>query len=158
MGHSEPTCFHSPYTRRLLKPYIRRDEETTPPWLQLMQEVQTKVHKDVPNWHLPPRAPIDYSYVRPEHVPHINILAREFFYPGIDLTECLEYPDFSCVVLYKKLVVGFALMVPDVGYNEAYISFLLTRPQWRRAGIATFMLYHLIQVGANFISSLNGSL
>nr|CAD7587154.1 unnamed protein product [Timema genevievae] len=145
MGHSEPTCFHSPYTRRLLKPYIRRDEETTPPWLQLMQEVQTKVHKDVPNWHLPPRAPIDYSYVRPEHVPHINILAREFFYPGIDLTECLEYPDFSCVVLYKKLVVGFALMVPDVGYNEAYISFLLTRPQWRRAGIATFMLYHLIQ-------------
>jgi len=61
------------------------------------------------------------------------------------VTECLQYPDFSCVVLYKKLVVGFAFMVPDVGLNEAYISFLFTRPEWRRAGIATFMLYHLIQ-------------
>jgi GNAT superfamily N-acetyltransferase len=61
------------------------------------------------------------------------------------VTECLQYPDFSCVVLYKKLVVGFAFMVPDVGLNEAYISFLFTRPEWRRAGIGTFMLYHLIQ-------------
>jgi GNAT superfamily N-acetyltransferase len=65
------------------------------------------------------------------------------------VTECLQYPDFSCVVLYKKLVVGFAFMVPDVGLNEAYISFLFTRPEWRRAGIATFMLYHLIQASGN---------
>ena len=36
-------------------------------------------------------------------------------------------------------------MVPDVNYNEAYISFLLVRPEWRRAGIGTTMLYHLIQ-------------
>lgn len=38
-------------------------------------------------------------------------------------------------------------MVPDVKYNEAYISFVFTHPEWRNAGIATFMLYHLIQVG-----------
>ena len=62
------------------------------------------------------------------------------------VSECLQYPDFSCVVLYKKLIVAFAFMVPDVGYNEAYISFIFTRPEWRRAGIGTFMLYHLIQV------------
>lgn len=37
-------------------------------------------------------------------------------------------------------------MVPDVKYNEAYISFLLVHPEWRRAGIGTFMIYHLIQV------------
>lgn len=36
-------------------------------------------------------------------------------------------------------------MVPDVGFNEAYISFFLVRPEWRKAGIGTFMLYHLIQ-------------
>jgi ribosomal protein S18 acetylase RimI-like enzyme len=36
-------------------------------------------------------------------------------------------------------------MVPDVKYNEAYISFLFVHPEWRRAGIATFMIYHLIQ-------------
>lgn len=65
---------------------------------------------------------------------------------GVDLSECLQYPDFSVVVLYKKVVVGFGFMVPDVKYNEAYISFLLVHPEWRRAGIGTFMIYHLIQV------------
>jgi GNAT superfamily N-acetyltransferase len=68
------------------------------------------------------------------------------------VTECLQYPDFSCVVLYKKLVVGFAFMVPNVGLNEAYISFLFTRPEWRRAGIATFMLYHLIQASEQCVT------
>ncbi len=43
-------------------------------------------------------------------------------------------------------MIGFAFLVPDVKYNEAYISFLFTHPEWRGAGIATFMLYHLIQV------------
>lgn len=71
------------------------------------------------------------------HVPHS---------PGVDLSECLQYPDFSVVALYKKVVVGFGFMVPDVKYNEAYISFLLVHPEWRRAGIGTFMIYHLIQV------------
>ena len=64
------------------------------------------------------------------------------FFP---VTECLQYPDFSCVVLYRKCVIGFAFMVPDVKCNEAYISFLFTHPEWRGAGIATFMVYHLIQ-------------
>ncbi|PIK43890.1 putative cysteine-rich protein 2-binding protein [Apostichopus japonicus] len=36
-------------------------------------------------------------------------------------------------------------MVPDVKYNEAYISFLFVHPEWRGAGIGTFMVYHLIQ-------------
>lgn len=65
---------------------------------------------------------------------------------GIDLSECLQYPDFSVVVLYKKVIVAFGFMVPDVKYNEAYISFLFVHPEWRRSGIATFMIYHLIQV------------
>lgn len=64
----------------------------------------------------------------------------------LTVTESLQYPDFTCVALYKKLVVGFAFLVPDAGYNESYISFLFVRPEWRRAGIASFMLYHLIQV------------
>lgn len=51
----------------------------------------------------------------------------------------------SCV-LVRKVVVAFAFMVPDVKHNEAYISFIFTHPEWRRAGIASFMLYHLIQV------------
>lgn len=61
------------------------------------------------------------------------------------MSECLTYPDFSIVALYKKLVVGCAFLVPDVGHNEAYVSFMAVRPGWQRAGIASFMLYHLTQ-------------
>ena len=52
------------------------------------------------------------------------------------------------MVLYGHVIIGFAFMVPDVSYNEAYISYLFTHPEWRGAGIAKFMLYHLIQVSA----------
>ena len=48
--------------------------------------------------------------------------------------------------MYKKLIIGFAFMVPDVNHDEAYISFIYTHPEWRGAGIASIMLYHLIQV------------
>jgi len=61
------------------------------------------------------------------------------------VSECLSYPDYSVVALYKKLVIGCGFLVPDVGYNEAYISFMAVRPCWQRSGIASFMLYHLIQ-------------
>ncbi|XP_032663541.1 cysteine-rich protein 2-binding protein [Odontomachus brunneus] len=144
-GYCEPTAVHSPYTNRLLKPFIRQDTCSRPLWLRIMEEMCTKVNKNNPEWRPPPRASIDYSYIKPQHIPAINSLCNQFFWPGIDLTECLQYPDFTCVVLYKKLVIGFAVLVPDVGYNEAYISFILTRPEWRNAGIGTFMLYHLIQ-------------
>ena len=62
------------------------------------------------------------------------------------VSECLQFPDFSCVAVYKKIVIGFAFLVPDVSYVDAYVSFIFTHPEWRRVGIAKFMLYHLIQV------------
>lgn len=62
------------------------------------------------------------------------------------VSECLSYPDYSVVALYKKLVIGCGFLVPDVGFNEAYISFMAVRRGWQRSGIGTFMLYHLIQV------------
>ncbi|XP_012225753.1 cysteine-rich protein 2-binding protein isoform X2 [Linepithema humile] len=144
-GYNEPTSVHSPYTNRILKPFIRRDTSCQPLWLRLTDELCAKVNKNNPQWRPSPRSPIDYSYIRPQHIPAINSLCNQFFWPGIDLTECLQYPDFTCVALYKKLVVGFAILVPYVGYNEAYISFFLTRPEWQKSGIGTFMLYHLIQ-------------
>jgi hypothetical protein len=77
---------------RLLNPYIRRDMETTPLWLCLMGEVQAKANRNIPHWHPPRRHPIDYSYVRPQHISSINSLCREFFYPGIDCKcICLHY-------------------------------------------------------------------
>ncbi|XP_067677238.1 cysteine-rich protein 2-binding protein-like [Haliotis asinina] len=138
-------CITSPYTTRVLKPFIRRDHETKPLKMRLLEEIVAYPHSADSSWQPPPSPPIDYCYVRPQHIPSVNILCREFFWPGIDLSECLQYPDFSCVVLYRKVIIGFAFMVPDVKYNEAYISFIFVHPEWRGAGIASFMLYHLIQ-------------
>ncbi|VVC94926.1 unnamed protein product [Leptidea sinapis] len=134
----EAAPFRSSYSGVTLKPYIRRDAKTTPLWLRLMDE-------NNPELEVPERATLDYSYIRPHHVAALNRLCATHFWPGIDLTESLQYPEFSCVVTYKKLVVGCALLVPHAAAGEAYISFVLTRPEWRRAGIATFMLYHLLQ-------------
>ncbi|KAI5632058.1 acetyltransferase (GNAT) family domain-containing protein [Phthorimaea operculella] len=145
VSHIEPTTFRSAYSGTTLKPYIRRDQHSNPTWLQLTDELLRKTHKNVKNYQPPPRATIDFSYVRPQHIAAVNNLCAQFFWPGIDVTEALEYPEFSCVVTYKKLVVGCAFLVPDVRAHEAYISFLLVRPEWRRAKIATFMLYHLLQ-------------
>ncbi|MBN3324070.1 CSR2B protein, partial [Atractosteus spatula] len=113
----------SPYTSRTLKPFIRRDFESKPLKLRLLAEIRAYPHRNDPSWKPEPEAPIDYCYVRPNHIPSVNSMCQEIFWPGIDLSECLQYPDFSVVVLYKKVVIGFGFMVPDVKYNEAYISF-----------------------------------
>lgn len=146
-GDSEgmPPLIHSPYTLRKLKPFIMRDYEITPRKLKLLQEIIAYSHRDEVGWCPPPRHPIDYCYVTPKHIPAMNQLARQFFWPGIDFSEVLQYPDYTCVVLYQKLVLGFGVLVPDVGFSTAYLSFLLVHPEWQRAGIAKFVLYHLIQ-------------
>ncbi|BFY99555.1 hypothetical protein BsWGS_02595 [Bradybaena similaris] len=143
----ELTPVVSPYTTRILLPFIWRNTSMSqkPLKLRLLEEIVAFPHRNDASWVKPCSPSIDYCYIRPEHVPSVNALCREFFWPGIDVSECLQYPDFSCVVMYRKIVIAFAFMVPDRGYNEAYISFIFTHPEWRGAGIATFMLYHLIQ-------------
>lgn len=84
-GHYEPTSVHSPYTNRLLKPFIRRDTSCQPLWLRIMEELLAKTNRNNPQWKSPPpRASIDYSYIRPQHIPAINSLCRQFFWPDID--------------------------------------------------------------------------
>ena len=63
----------------------------------------------------------------------------------------LQYPDYTCVVQYRGLVIGFGIVVPDIDLNEAYLSFLLVHPEWQGSGIGKFILYHLIQVCINFL-------
>lgn len=142
-------CIVSPYTQRTLKPFIFRDFEAKPLRLRLLEEVLSHRlnarFKDESSKQPVVRHPVDFCYVRPQHIPVVNAMCRTFFWPGIDLSESLQYPDFSCIAMYRKLVVGFAFMVPDVKFNEAYIPFIFTHPEWRKSGIAKFMLYHLIQ-------------
>uniref|UniRef100_A0A1A9UMT0 N-acetyltransferase domain-containing protein n=1 Tax=Glossina austeni TaxID=7395 RepID=A0A1A9UMT0_GLOAU len=139
-GSSQNELFESPYTQRILHPFVYRDKKCFPPFLKLMCELKFKVN-GIP----PTRAPVDYCYVRPNHIAAVNALLQTMFWPGIDMSECLSYPDFSVVALYRKLIIGCGFLVPDVGFNEAYISFMAVRPGWQRSGVATFMLYHLIQ-------------
>ncbi|KAI1317142.1 Cysteine-rich protein 2-binding protein [Mortierella claussenii] len=86
------------------------------------------------------RAPIDYCYFRKEHLTQVNETLCRRFWPGIDMTEALQYPEYSVVVLYKRLVVGCAFMTP-----EGYITYVAVSAGWEKAGIGQFMLYHLMQ-------------
>uniref|UniRef100_UPI00358F1E8F cysteine-rich protein 2-binding protein isoform X2 n=1 Tax=Myxine glutinosa TaxID=7769 RepID=UPI00358F1E8F len=146
-GGDDPTLqpIISPYTTRLLKPYIRREYDIHPPKLRLLRDIRAGARDKDPDAKSPPDAPVDFCYVRLSHIPAANALCQQFFWPGIDLSDCLQYPDFSVVVLYRRLVIGFGCLVPDVRPGEAYISFLLVHPEWRHVGIGTFMIYHLLQ-------------
>ena len=77
----------------------------------------------------------------------VNCVLREMVY-------CVVLRKMVSCVLVRKVVVAFAFMVPDVKHNEAYISFIFTHPEWRCAGIASFMLYHLIQVSLPHLQAL----
>lgn len=74
----------SPYSQIYLKPYIRRDTEAFPCWLKLMAELQFVINSKNEDYELPTRAPLDYTYVQPEHIPAINSMCNQFFWPGID--------------------------------------------------------------------------
>ncbi|KAG0247433.1 Cysteine-rich protein 2-binding protein, partial [Mortierella polycephala] len=86
------------------------------------------------------RPPIDYCYFRKEHLTQVNEVLCRRFWPGIDMTEALQYPECSVVVLYKRLVVGCAFMTP-----EGYVTYVAVSAGWEKAGIGQFMLYYLMQ-------------
>eukprot|EP00842_Homolaphlyctis_polyrhiza_P001483 jgi/Hompol1/2335/HPOL_005301-RA len=74
------------------------------------------------------------------HLQSVNELLSRAFWPGIDVSENLLYPDFSVVVLYKRLVIACAFMTP-----EGYITYITVAPGWQGSGIASMMLVHLVQ-------------
>lgn len=68
----------------MLKPYIWQDTDTKPLWIKLLDELDDRVNKNIPNWTPRKQYPIDYCYIQPQHIPIINELCNEHFYPGID--------------------------------------------------------------------------
>jgi ribosomal protein S18 acetylase RimI-like enzyme len=147
---ARPTPFYtltSPYTLRSLLSYIRRDYESRPAKLALLEELlQYHRHKRERRLEQAEQEPcqihpIDYTYLKPSLVERVNHLLCSNFWPGIDVSECNQYPDFTIVAMYKLMVVGCAFMNPE----ESYITYIAVHPEWRRAGIAKFMMYHLIQ-------------
>ncbi len=139
----------SPYTTRKLKPFIFRTSELLPPKVKVNREICQRSPDPPhppPSSHPHPPSPqtIDFCYFQEHHLSAVNNLVSHFFWP-VDLAECLQYPDFTCVVMHGKLVIGCGFMTPDVKVNEAYISFLLVHPDFQRCSIGKIILYHLIQ-------------
>ncbi|XP_003738918.1 cysteine-rich protein 2-binding protein [Galendromus occidentalis] len=137
--------FRSPYTHRDLKPFIFRDSHPDYPRIRLMKEICS--HRLISECERTEYAvkSVDFVYVRPHHIAVVNSICRSFFWEGIDMSDQLNYPEFSIVALYGKIVIGFAFMAPLANCNDAYLSFLWTHPHFRRRGLARFMLYHLTQ-------------
>lgn len=150
-GRYKKETFISPYTMRVLKPIIWTDHESKAKKMQLLAEIKHHYHTTSPTEYplsdgvLSVQPPLVYCYLRPHHVPAVNSLIAHFFWRGVNVAECLEYPDFTVVALYGKLAVGCGFLIPDVRVNEAYVPFLLVHPDWQGSGIGSFMLYHLIQ-------------
>ncbi|KAH8832797.1 hypothetical protein DL96DRAFT_1458127 [Flagelloscypha sp. PMI_526] len=89
--------------------------------------------------------PVVYTCLEAKHLNQVHQLLEASFWPGIDISSSLEWePERSTVVaVYKSyLVVGVALITEP---QEMYITYLAVRPGWRACGIATRMLYHLLQ-------------
>ena len=120
------------YSGKQLLPFIMRDYQAKP-----IQKLILEAMCDPPKGG---SAPIDYVYLHAMHMTAVNGLLRDAFWPDIDVSESLAFPDFSIVALYKRLVVGCAFMMPD-----GYITYFHVRKGWERAGIGSSMLFHLIQ-------------
>jgi len=132
----------SPYSGRRLLPYIRRDTETTPAKLAILRSIQARCREGGKQL----LHPVDFCYVQPGLVGAASSLARLLFWPGIDLTESLQWPEFSCVVLYRRLCIGIGFLTPDTRWSESYLTYFGVHPEWRGQGIGSFILYHLAMV------------
>ncbi|KAI8330331.1 hypothetical protein BC941DRAFT_440878 [Chlamydoabsidia padenii] len=142
-------CWLSAWNGRKLRPYIRRDYENKPVRLRLLKEI--KAAQGRPRKQVAPSSSssssvldmatsIDYVYFQREHLEQANQLLARCFWDGVDVSESLQFPEFSVIALYKRCVIGCAFMTP-----EAYITYFAVMAGWERAGIGQFMLYHLFQ-------------
>ncbi|KAJ2613835.1 hypothetical protein H4S08_002002 [Coemansia sp. RSA 1365] len=146
----------SPFHGRLLRPFIWRDhkpmntssgtmQRVSMPMLHTLRAIRARKHP-VFQAHgleaavLSDYETIDYVYFQSEHVQQVNSLLCRTLWPGIDVSEALQYPEFSIVALYRRQVVGCAFLTPD-----AYLTYIAVASGWEGAGIAKYMVYHLTQ-------------
>ncbi|ORY34181.1 hypothetical protein LY90DRAFT_459992 [Neocallimastix californiae] len=138
--HSLDIPIISKYTGIKLMPYIYRNYDMKPPKLKLLEDIVTYYNRNNPKWIKPKSSPIDFVHLQKEHVNTVNEMLCQAFWPGINVSEQLMFPDFSIIAMYKHLIIGCAFITP-----EAYITYIYVRPEWGNSGIGKFMLYYLIQ-------------
>ncbi|KAJ3159740.1 Cysteine-rich protein 2-binding protein [Geranomyces michiganensis] len=138
-GYQQLEAEISPYTGKPLLTQIWESNEvaTDAPALQTLHAV-SRVHIKADGTT---SYPITYQHLSAALLPEVDAMLSATFWPGISVKEALEYPDFTIVATHaRRLVVAAAIMTPD-----GYLSYIAVRPGWEGAGIARFMLFHLIQ-------------
>ncbi|KCV70279.1 hypothetical protein H696_02609 [Fonticula alba] len=99
-------------------------------------------------FHPVPLQTLDYMHFREEHLKQVNALLAACFWPGIDMSDALDYPDHTVVIVYGRLVVACAFLSPpppgSPPTTPMYLAFLCVHPEWRRAGLAKRMLALLL--------------
>ncbi|KAJ3171845.1 Cysteine-rich protein 2-binding protein [Geranomyces variabilis] len=138
-GYLKYETIVSPYTGKPLLPQIWESCEiaTRTPALQTLHAV-TGMHIKADGTT---SYPISFQYLTAALLPDVDALLSATFWPGISVKEALQYPDFTIVATHaRRLVVAVAIMTPD-----GYLSYIAVRPGWEGAGLARFMLFHLIQ-------------
>lgn len=134
------TLIKSPWSGKSLKPIIRQDFESKPLKMRLLEDIIAFPHRRNKAWESDTLNPINYLYLRPYMVESVNNLLKATFWPEIDISESLLYPEHTIIVLYKEYVIGCGFITPS-----GYITYFCVHPEWGNAGIGKFMLYHLIQ-------------
>ncbi|KAJ2363171.1 hypothetical protein H4S01_004433, partial [Coemansia sp. RSA 2610] len=146
----------SPFHGRLLRPFIWRDSRAMAagggqgqraelPMLRVLRAIRGREHRIFAARGMPPVAQadhetIDYVHFQQAHVAQVNGLLGRTFWPHIDVSEALQYPEFSVVALYGRRVIGCAFLTPD-----AYLTYIAVAAGWEGGGIAKYMVYHLTQ-------------
>lgn len=125
----------SPYTGAELPNVLYRQTEDLPAKARILRDVVNKSGAEFDD----STHAIEFIHLRKEFLPQVNRLLREYFWPSIDITESLEWPDYSLLVMYRKLVIGCAVCSP-----EGYLSYLWVHPEWRSAGLAKKLMTLLL--------------
>ena len=147
----------SPFTGKLLPEFIYEDMEMTYiPKLKLLNHIKSFGHEiedndidkssllkpsNIASSNVPviKDLTIKYTNLRKEFVGQLNDLLSDSFWPGIDVSEALEYPDYAILALVGLSVIGCAICNPD-----GYLSYLYVRPDFQGYNLSTKLLSILL--------------
>ncbi len=141
----------SPFTGKLLEPFVWRDTSFSCPKMKLLKEirdfggiaVEDDDNDDDDEEEEDYQESLDFVHLRREFVGQCNDLLSLSFWPGIDVSEALEYPDYTMLALYRHAVIACAFITPD-----GYLSYLHVRPDFQGHKIALKLLALLLPIVA----------
>lgn len=151
-----PYPITSPFTGKQLEPFVFRDTDFSCSKMKLLKEIrdfggvvfgndiyesdsEDEAEEGDDSSIEERKESLDFAHLRKEFVEQCNALLSLSFWSGIDVSEALDYPDYTMLALYRHAVVGCAFVTPD-----GYLSYLHVRPDFQGFGIAKKLLSLLL--------------